>query len=215
MTTNERVKLLITKTNLSQKKFAQSLRISPSRLHNYLSGIRDIPQDILVKIVKLTGCEYKWLLTGEGSMFQKTELVELKDTDFIRLPVIANIAAGSPLEVYEDYEPLEYIDVPVSMLTLPPPYFVFQVEGDSMSPEIQPGDYVILSQDWRGIKLDGRICGFRTPDGITLKKVKYQPQGQITWLIPLNHLKYDPVPYTSDTDDLVLFGVMITLIRKF
>lgn len=210
-----RLKKLRKEKNLNQSEFASLIGTSSANISYYEKGERNPSSDFLNKIADKLGVNLNWLLTGEGPMYRKAELVELKDTDFIRLPVVANIAAGRPLEVYEDYEPLEYIDVPVSLLTLPPPYFVFQVEGDSMSPEIQPGDYVILSQDWRGIKLDGKICGFRTPDGITLKKVKFQPQGHITWLIPLNHLKYDPVPYTSDTDDLVLFGVMITLIRKF
>jgi len=214
MDTPDRVKLLINRYMLTQKKFAESIDISPARLNNYLSKISNMPQDILVRISNKYNINLNWLLTGEGSMFREAELVELKDKDFIRLPVVANIAAGTPLEVFEDQSPSEYIDVPKSMLNLPPPYFVFKVDGDSMAPDIQPGDYVILSQDWRGIELDGRICGFRTSEGITLKKVKFQPKEKITWLIPLNH-KYDPIPYTGDTDDLILFGVMITLIRKF
>lgn len=210
-----RIKEIRKQKKLNQVEFAKALGVTSASISYYENGKRHPDFAFLNAIKNVFNVNVNWLLTGEGSMFREAELIELKDKDFIRLPVVANIAAGTPLEVFEDQVPSEYIDVPKSMLNLPPPYFVFKVDGDSMAPDIQPGDYVILSQDWRGINLDGRICGFRTPDGITLKKVKFQPKEQITWLIPLNHLKYDPIPYTGDTDDLVLFGVMITLIRKY
>lgn len=212
MNTNERAKLLITKLNLTQKIFAQSLGISAPRLHNYLSGIREIPLDILVRIVELTGCEYKWLLTGTGDMFNSTRVREA-DPHLIDIPVVSSIAAGSPIQVYED-EPLEILQIPAAILPLPPPYFAFRVEGESMSPFILDGDIVILSRDWRGLKLNNRICGFRTADGITLKKMVIQPRQKTTWLMPLNH-SYEPIPYNRDTEDLIFFGVLCLSLRYY
>lgn len=212
MSTNARAKLLITKMNLSQKKFAESLGISAPRLHNYLSGIREIPLEILVRIVELTGCEYKWLLTGTGDMFNRVRKHEASPL-FIDIPVVSSIAAGSPIQVYED-EPLEILQIPATILPLPPPYFAFKVEGESMSPFILDGDIVILSRDWRGLKLNNRICGFRTHDGITLKKMVIQPRQKTTWLMPLNH-SYEPIPYNKDTEDLILFGILCLSIRKY
>ena len=83
-----------------------------------------------------------------------------------------------------------------------------------MSPFIMDGDIVILSRDWRGLKLHNRICGFRTPDGITLKKLVLQATQMTAWLMPLNH-GYDPVPYNKDTEELVMFGILVLLIRKY
>jgi len=201
---------------MSQKDFANRLGISAPRLHNYLSGIREIPQDILVKIVELTGCEYKWLLTGEGEMFNNVRAREGALSKFIRLPVVGDIAAGFPTEVVPD-EPSEFIEVSTTLLTLPPPYFVFRVDGESMLPVIHPGDYVVISNGAVGFKnnhLKGKICAFRTPDGITLKQFVLDPRTRTTWLWPINS-SFNPIPFTKDNPDLTLIGVLVLSIRKY
>ena len=216
MNTNERAKSLISKVDMSQKDFANRLGISAPRLHNYLSGIREIPQDILVKIVELTGCEYKWLLTGEGEMFNNVRAREGALSKFIRLPVVGDIAAGFPTEVVPD-EPSEFIEVSTTLLTLPPPYFVFRVDGESMLPVIHPGDYVVISNGAVGFKnnhLKGKICAFRTPDGITLKQFVLDPRTRTTWLWPINS-SFNPIPFTKDNPDLTLIGVLVLSIRKY
>lgn len=212
MSVADRVKLLIDNQNLTQKKFADSIGISPARLNNYLAGLSKVPQDILIKITDTYNLNIAWLLTGSGDMFNSTRAREA-DPHFIDIPVVSSIAAGSPIQVYED-EPLEILQIPAAILPLPPPYFAFRVEGESMSPFILDGDIVILSRDWRGLKLNNRICGFRTADGITLKKMVIQPRQKTTWLMPLNH-SYEPIPYNKDTEDLTFFGVLCLSLRYY
>jgi SOS-response transcriptional repressor LexA len=132
----------------------------------------------------------------------------------IEIPVISSIAAGSPLEVVDDDEPHETIHIPANKLNMPPPYYAFRVNGESMYPYIWDGDIVILSRDWRGNKINGRICGFRTPDGITLKRLVLQPKQKTSWLMPLNPT-YNPTPYNKDTEELALFGVLVLSIREY
>lgn len=201
---------------MSQKDFANRLGISAPRLHNYLSGIREIPQDILVKIVELTGCEYKWLLTGEGEMFNNVRAREGALSKFIRLPVVGDIAAGFPAEVVPD-EPTEFIEVSTTLLTLPPPYYVFKVDGESMLPVIHPGDYVVISNGAVGFKnnhLKGKICAFRTPDGITLKQYVDDRKHKTVWLFPINSA-FSPIPFNEYTETCTLIGVLVLSIRKY
>jgi len=212
MSVADRVKLLIDNQNLTQKKFADSIGISPARLNNYLAGLSKVPQDILIKITNTYNLNIAWLLTGTGDMFNSTRAREA-DPHIIEIPVVSSIAAGSPVPVYED-EPLEILQIPAAILPLPPPYFAFRVEGESMAPFILDGDIVILSRDWRGLKLNNRICGFRTQDGITLKKMVIQPKQKTTWLMPLNHT-YEPIPYNRDTEDLIFFGVLCLSLRYY
>ncbi len=214
MNTASRVKELINKLGTTQRKFAEELGISAPRLNNYLSGSREIPQDILIKIGKITSCELSWLLTGDGPMFQELQPINIGSGEFVRLPVSARIAAGHPIEALDE-EPEEWIRVSRDLLSLPPPYYVFKVEGDSMAPFILEGDYVVLSRNWQGVHLQGKICGFRTWDGITLKKLMLQSKGKVAWLMPINHSKYEPVAYSKDTEDLSMLGVLVVLIRKF
>lgn len=214
MNTSDRVKLLINKQNLTQKKFAETIGISPARLNNYLAGLSKIPQDILVLISEKYQCSLTWLITGDGPMFQELQPINIRSGEFVRLPVSARIAAGRPIEALDE-EPEEWIRVSRDILSLPPPYYVFKVEGDSMAPFILEGDYVVLSRNWQGVPLQGKICGFRTWEGITLKKLMLQSKGKVAWLIPINHSKYEPVAYSKDTEDLSMLGVLVVLIRKF
>lgn len=214
MDVQSRVKSLIGSQKLTQKKFAESIGISPPRLNNYLAGLYNIPQDILIKIADKYNCSLTWLLTGEGPMYNNVSA--RPHEPLIRIDVEASIAAGPPLEVIVDPdEPKEQLYVPASLLFLPPPYYAFRVEGDSMSPSLEEGDYVILSRDWREIDIDGRICAFRTADGITLKRIVLQPKQKKGWLFPINHQEYTPVEYTRDTPEIVMIGVLILSIRKY
>jgi SOS-response transcriptional repressor LexA len=213
MRPSDRVKLLIYKQNQTQKKFSENIGISPARLNNYLSGRSEVPQDILVKISRVYKCSLEWLLTGDGDMYGNTESSRAR-VPLIEIPVISSIAAGSPLEVVDDDEPHETIHIPANKLNMPPPYYAFRVNGESMYPYIWDGDIVILSRDWRGNKINGRICGFRTPDGITLKRLVLQPKQKTSWLMPLNPT-YNPTPYNKDTEELALFGVLVLSIREY
>jgi len=215
MDSADRVKCLISKENQTQKKFAENISISPARLNNYLSKVSKIPQDILIAISEKYKVSLSWLLTGEGDMYMGIA----REGDYIpgvgkmvRIPVVAPIAAGPAIEVVDD-EPLEIIQVGASLLRLPPPYYAFKVEGESMAPFIQEGDIVVLSRDWRGVDINDKICGFRTADGITLKRYLIQPKKKTAWLMPMNH-DYHPIQYDRDTPDLELVGVLVLSIRR-
>ncbi len=199
---------------LKQREIAAVLDVTPTAVSDYESGKRTPSLDMIVQLASRYNLDLTWFITGKGDMYNSTRTREDTPEKLISMPVVSSIAAGCPVEAYQDDEPSETIQVPLSLLHLPPPYFAFRVEGESMSPLILDGDIVILSQDWRGIQLHDRICGFRTHDGITLKKMVIQPSQKTTWLMPINIL-YTPIPYNEDTEDLVMFGVLVISIRKY
>ncbi len=215
MSVPSRVKQLIMQCDMTQKKFAESIDISPARLNNYLASLSKIPQDILVKISEVHHVNLNWLITGKGPMFQ--ELIPMDAsilTDTIRLPISAEIAAGEPCEVVLD-EPLGYLNIPRALLNLPPPYFMFRVKGRSMEPHILHGDIVICSQTYPAPhELSGKIMAFRTHDGITLKKLFLDDKNRIMWLMPINH-EFSPVPYDEDGEEIVMIGLLDIAIRSF
>jgi len=204
---------LLSSLKLSKKKFAEQLGLSQGNVSDWFNRPGYRPSiDALKRISETYNVNLNWLITGTGDMFNSTRPREA-NPHIIEIPVVSSIAAGSPIPVYED-EPLEILQIPAAILPLPPPYFAFRVEGESMSPFILDGDIVILSRDWRGLKLNNRICGFRTQDGITLKKMVIQTKQKTTWLMPLNHT-YEPIPYNKDTEDLIFFGVLCLSIRRY
>jgi SOS-response transcriptional repressor LexA len=212
----ERLKALRSKLSVTQKKFANLLNCSQAKISDYESGKLSISNKDLSIIANTYNVNLNWLITGEGEMFNNVRAHEGIFSNLIRLPVVGDIAAGFPIELVPD-EPTEYIDVPTSLLDQPPPYYVFKVNGESMLPVIHPGDYVIISNGAIGFKnnqLNGRICAFRTADGITLKQLVLDPSTRTTWLWPINS-SFNPIPFTKDTTDFTLIGVLVLSIRKY
>lgn len=209
----QRIKDLRLEKRLSQVDFAKQLGISQAAVSHYEKGERTPDSAFMHKVCSKFNLNINWLLTGEGERYNSVLLQEELSPQLVSIPVSCPIAAGFPLSAIED-EPIEILHIPASLLHLPPPYFAFKVEGESMSPYIMDGDIVVLSRDWREVKLNNRICGFRTLDGITLKKLVLQPRQKTAWLMPLNHT-YEPTPYNKDTEELNLFGVLVLSIRKY
>jgi len=212
----ERLKALRSKLSVTQKKFANLLNCSQAKISDYESGKLSVSNKDLSIIANTYNVNLNWLITGEGEMFNNVRARQGILSNLIRLPVVGDIAAGFPTELVPD-EPTEYIDVPTSLLDQPPPYYVFKVNGESMLPVIHPGDYVIISNGAIGFKnnqLNGRICAFRTADGITLKQLVLDPRTRTTWLWPINS-SFNPIPFTKDTPDFTLIGVLVLSIRKY
>ena len=81
-----------------------------------------------------------WLLTGEGDMFRKKQ-DSVEFVPAVAVPVIsAQVPAGFPAMPPEDDYIEEYLYIP----GVPENSYAVRVRGDSMSPTIKDGDYVIF-----------------------------------------------------------------------
>lgn len=212
---SHRLKEIRQQKKLSQVKFAQALDVTSASISNYEAGKRQPDYTFLSRICERFHVNLNWLLTGEGEMYQ--QLYEIDSSildDLITLPIVAEIAAGEPVEALLD-EPLGHMSIPKKLLYYPPPYFVFSVKGRSMEPYIMNKDIVVCSQSWAGVDLNGKIMAFRTHDGITLKKLVFDTKNKSTWIMPLNH-EFTPRLYDPDDgDDMVLIGILDIAIRGY
>ncbi|MFA7542763.1 MAG: S24 family peptidase [Candidatus Cloacimonadaceae bacterium] len=209
-----RIKELRKSLKLSQVKLADKIGVSSASISYYESGGRSPDSAFLSKLCSVFGVNLNWLLTGSGPMFQELELIDpgfLGDT--ISIPVVGEIAAGYPAEMLYD-TPYHHLDIPVSLLSFGPPYIIFRVRGESMAPQVLPGDLVICSEDWRNIDTNGKIMAFRCPDGITLKKLIDDHRHKTTLLVPLNS-GYEPSIYTEDDPEIQMIGILDLCIRKY
>ncbi len=134
MSISKRIKQLRAEKKLSQVQLSKQLEVSQASVSQYENGTRSPDSSFLTKLCERYEINLNWLLTGSGPMFQAPEGVQASPGDILRLPVVAHIAAGPPMEVVDE-EPLEWLHVPREVLNLPPPYYVFKVEGDSMEPD--------------------------------------------------------------------------------
>lgn len=209
-----RIKQIRKAKKLSQLEFAKTLSVSQSSVSLYESGNRSPDNAFMSRFAEVfTDINLTWLITGEGEMYNLPIVKDgyLKKT--LHLPILGDIAAGFPAEPIEP-DQVEYLDVSTTALSMPPPYYVFTVDGESMLPVIYPGDIVVISGTWKGMELDGRICAFRTADGITLKQYVLDVKQKTTWLFPINS-RFHPVAYNKDTPDLTLVGVLTLLVRYY
>lgn len=141
----------------TQVDFAAKLGMKPQTLQKYLKGHRLPLPDILHRISSL-GCNINWLLNGEGEMLKKPDKPGGKTKP---IPVLATVECGTPVynQISEDgVKMMELADT--NHFTNP---FVAVARGDSMRPYINPGDFLLCSDDPHKIK-DGRavVVNFKT-----------------------------------------------------
>ena len=122
-----------------------------------------------------------------------------------RLPLLGIIAAGYPLEVFQD---TEYVDVPSEYID--PQNYVLKVNGSSMIDDnICDGDFVIINRV--EVAKNGDTVVALINNEATLKK--YYKKKKIIELHPRNHA-FNIIKVNKD-DDFQINGIVLAVIRKY
>ncbi|MCB5251508.1 MAG: XRE family transcriptional regulator [Candidatus Cloacimonadaceae bacterium] len=214
MSIGKRIKEIRSKRNINQVSLSRLVGATQAAISRYENDQQYPGGEFLQKLSEALSVNLNWLLTGSGSMFQELQEVDASFLgDTISVPIVGEIAAGEPAEeIYE--EPWKVVDLPRGLLSFAPPYMVFRVSGDSMSPFVLPGDLVVCSRDWREVDVCGKIMAFRCEDGITLKKLVEDYKRKVTMLVPLNS-HYEPMIYSEGDPDIVMIGILDLCIRRY
>lgn len=179
-----------------------ALNVSETWLMGY-----DVPKD---RIVNASNSD-RDAKADPYSKFSSPEIAE----DVVSFHPIGEVAAGYNCIAFEEFDS-ESIDIPASYLQGRPKsdYFLLTVKGDSMYPQYQDGDYVlVLKQDT--LDRSGQI-GVVLYDGdqATLKKVEYVDGEDWMKLIPLNP-QYSPKTITGcDLEQCRILGAPRLIIRN-
>ncbi|MFZ0213310.1 MAG: transcriptional repressor LexA [Candidatus Acidiferrales bacterium] len=122
------------------------------------------------------------------------------------LPLVGRIAAGAPLEAFEDRETISIAD-----FSRGPNTFVLQVKGDSMHEDhILDGDYVVVEQTQ--VANQGEIIvALIANEEATLKRFYREGAGKIR-LQPANS---QMAPIIVPANDVKIQGRVIGVLRKF
>lgn len=206
---------LLTALKLSKKKFAEGLGLSQGNVSDWFNRPGYRPSiDALKRISETYNVNLNWLVTGEGAMFIDTRARgEWLERELLRLPVVADIAAGTGIEAF-DVEPEEYLSVDPALIPYPGPYYTFKVRGDSMDPYIIANDYAVVTRSWHDLNINGRIVAVRTIDGITLKRFVINKRKRYMLLMPLNPL-FPVMEYDEYAPDYTVVGLLVLVVRKF
>ena len=124
--------------------------------------------------------------------------------DLIELPVIGQVAAGTPIEAIENHD--DRLMLPLSLFRQRPTYLL-KVRGDSMR-DIGIADGDIIAVRKTETSGEGKIVVARVNNDVTVKRLKFE-QSQVA-LMPENS-DYEPILVAPE--DLVIEGEFVGLIR--
>ncbi|MFP5522332.1 LexA family protein [Peptococcus simiae] len=135
--------------------------------------------------------------------------------EYVRIPIIGEIAGGIPIEAIENLDDNDWEDIPQEWLNGGKEYLALRVQGDSMEPRIADGDIAILRK--QPMCESGDICAvYVNGYNATLKKILKIPDGSIV-LQPTNP-NYEPKVYTAEQQGslpVVILGKLVELRAKF
>ena len=181
---------------IERKNFFGELNVAPSNFRgNALYS--EVGGDVIAKILSNhSKLNAEWLLTGNGEMLKKQEVITtprveiiepikvegrslmpkvvvVDDDDNDRIPLVSVKAQAGYLKGYDDSNYIEELPT----YSLPEmrngTYRMFQVSGFSMYPTLQDGSYVIgkFVENWEWLS-DNRVCVVVTErDGVIVKRV--------------------------------------------
>lgn len=114
------------------------------------------------------------------------------------LPELGNARCGAPLDQIVDEATSRMVPVPLRLLNknLKSDLYLIQAVGDSMSPKIEEGDYVIFEA--KQTPQNGDIVVARTEEGFTIKVFK-EIKDQLI-LKPINS-KYAPFVFNKNQEN--------------
>ncbi len=192
----------------TQAEFAGKLGI-PSTTADIERGRTRLTGKVVAELLRLYRINPLWLYgestkryldTESVSVMPKVVSVDSAENENILL-VNAKAAAGYPQNIQDTswYRKLPAFDLPLPQFRNAS-YRGFQVEGDSMLPNLSPGDWVLARgiENWDDIN-GNRIYVIVLKDAVVVKKIEKIPGTDRVRMISLNG---SYLPYEVDTKDI-------------
>jgi len=167
-TVKDRLKAYLSAKNISMAEFGRRIGVSGA----YVTSMRkSIQPDKIDRIrTEFPDLDIDWLLTGKEKEQKQTVDIALGNPTETR-PHVDLYAAGGGNEVLDGVTLAQCEQMPV--VTILPRYdFTMRVTGESMQPQIRPGDVVACMRIDEPTFLQwGRIHVLSTTQGIVIKKI--------------------------------------------
>lgn len=180
-----KIKYFREQRNWTQTDLAKQLDIGKSAIANYEAGTRQPKQDVLFALSKV-------FQVSINEFFPYPDNVKPIKSAIRRIPVLGAIACGDPITADENIE--EYRETVADHLPSGN-LFYLKAKGESMSPTIPNGSYVLVRE--QPSVEDGEIAAVLVNGDTeaTLKRVKRQQD--IVMLMPDNP-GFDPIILSDD-----------------
>lgn len=219
-TSTERINQIMKEKKLRQidvlnlaKPFQQkyNIKFSKSHLSQYVNGKSNPDNEKIFLLSKVFGVTEAWLLGYNVPRYERIENTGPQTPQGLKIPVLGTVAAEIPISAVEEI--LDYEEVPQSWKNQGE-FFGLRIKGDSMKPDINHGDTVIVRKQSTANNGDVVIT-LVNGDDVTCKKFEKLDNGII---LISNNSEYSPMYFSNEevvTKPVVILGRVVELRRKF
>lgn len=219
-TSTERINQIMKEKKLRQidvlnlaKPFQQkyNIKFSKSHLSQYVNGKSNPDNEKIFLLSKVFGVTEAWLLGYNVPRYERIENTGPQTPQGLKIPVLGTVAAGIPISAVEEI--LDYEEVPQSWKNQGE-FFGLRIKGDSMKPDINHGDTVIVRKQSTANNGDVVIT-LVNGDDVTCKKFEKLDNGI---MLISNNSEYSPMYFSNEevvTKPVVIIGRVVELRRKF
>ena len=215
MTIGERIRRRREELGLSVDDVAKRLCKHRATIYRYESNeIEKLPTGILEPLAVVLQTSPAYLMGWEEQAPHTGTPAPLVTDDVVTMPVIGEVAAGYGNLAYENWQG-DSIEIPRSYLhgRELSDYFVLRVVGDSMYPDYQDGDHVLVLRQ-STMDRSGQIGVIIYGDeASTLKRIEYVEGENWLTMRPVNP-QYPPVTIRDEAlEHCTVLGVAKMVIR--
>lgn len=191
----------------SQKELAGLLGIEPAAIT--LAKTRGVPKAWSLTIAARFGVNPAWLNTGLGPVYRH----EQGDTVLVPKVAARACAGGGSFELGDRViDELPFDRSWLAAKGSPARMVAMEVVGDSMSPELEPGDNILIDQSQDRV-VDNNLYVVGLADSIQVKRVQVRPG--LVVLFSTNQ-RYSPVTLQGDEiDTLRVIGRVLWSSRNY
>lgn len=223
---SQRLKALFDQhAKVSQREFAATYQLgTPGNLWQYLNGRRALNLETAVKIAAGLGVRVSDFSPRLAEKQKSLAPSNVTPTFFRqkKIPILSAVQAGDPNggDLAARQKAIDEGDYVMGDEELPDDCFAMDIEGRSMEPTFLAGDIIIVDPtvepspgDFVVARRDDPVCG---ASETTFKK--YRPRGFNRFgkvIFELSPLNPDFPTYNSETDKLVITGVLVEHRRKY
>ena len=219
-TSTERINQIMKEKRLRQidvlnlaKPFQQkyNIKFSKSHLSQYVNGKSNPDNEKIFLLSKVFGVTEAWLLGYNVPRYERIENTGPQTPQGLKIPVLGTVAAGIPISAVEEI--LDYEEVPQSWKNQGE-FFGLRIKGDSMKPDINHGDTIIVRKQSTANNGDVVIT-LVNGDDVTCKKFEKLDNGI---MLISNNSEYSPMYFSNEevvTKPVVILGRVVELRRKF
>ena len=191
------------KKKITRKQIADFLDVHETTIKRYEDGTtKKIPTEVVEKIAKFLNVSIDYLTGWE---------YEPQTPQGLQIPVLGTVAAGIPISAVEDI--LDYEEIPLAWQNQGE-FFGLRIKGDSMKPDINDGDTVIVRQQSTANNGDV-VIALVNGDDATCKKFEKLDNGI---MLISNNSEYSPMYFSNEevvAKPVVIIGRVVELRRKF